>query len=148
MNTKSTLKTVLATLAGLTLTMAAVAYAQDGHMGNYNQSGNMMGQTTQQTTNANGGMMGQNTQNTTTNRGGMMGQDTQNTTTNNGNMSGMGGMGGMGGMMGQTSQGATSGHGNMNAQSGTHQPTTTEHHANGSQKTSDLPCHSETDAKS
>jgi len=60
MNTKTALKTVLATVAGLSLTMAAVAFAQDGHMGGTQNTasgmGGMMGQTTQQTTTGHGGM--------------------------------------------------------------------------------------------
>ncbi len=58
MNTKTALKAVLGTVAGLGLTMAAVAFAQDGHMGTNTQAGGMMGQTTQQTTNGHGNMGG------------------------------------------------------------------------------------------
>jgi len=56
MNTKTTLKAVLGTVAGLSLAMAAVAYAQNDHMNTNGQSGGMMGQTTQQTTTEHGNM--------------------------------------------------------------------------------------------
>lgn len=56
MNTKTTLKAVLGTVAGLSLVMAAAAYAQNGHMNTNGQSGGMMGQTTQQTTTEHGNM--------------------------------------------------------------------------------------------